>query len=234
MTFANLRREYRLNTLDLPDLDGDPIAQFEKWFADAGGPRGGRLRRFGIDIFKAFHRLFTAKTIDPNAMTLATVDNEGLPSARMVLLKGVDHRGFTFFTNYQSQKGRELAGNPHAALVFYWRDLERQVCIAGQVAKLPAGESETYFHSRPRASQLAAWASEQSAIIPDRATLEAGYAEIEKRFADQDIPLPPFWGGYVLTPRRIDFWQGRPSRFHDRFCYVRDADGKWKIDRVAP
>jgi pyridoxamine 5'-phosphate oxidase len=152
----------------------------------------------------------------------------------MVLLKGVDARGFTFFTNYQSRKGRELTANPRAALAFYWRDLERQVCITGRVTQLSKEESANYFHSRPPGSQLAAWASPQSEILPDRAALEGRFREVQSRFAGQDIPLPPFWGGYLLNPDRLEFWQGRPSRLHDRFCYVRTAQGGWKVDRVAP
>jgi pyridoxamine 5'-phosphate oxidase len=234
MNPADLRKEYRLSTLDRADLAADPIVQFQNWFDQASGSRTSRLRRFGVDLYKAFYGLFTGKSIDPNAMALATADIEGQPSVRMVLLKGVDSRGFTFFTNYQSRKGRELAANPRAALTFYWRDLERQVCIAGRVTPLPKEESERYFHSRPIGSQLAAWASPQSDILPDRAALEAKVREIQSRFNGQPIPLPPFWGGYLLTPDRIEFWQGRPSRLHDRFCYTRTADGVWKIERVAP
>ncbi len=234
MNPADLRREYRLASLDRADLADDPIVQFQNWFAQAGGSRSSRLRRFGIDLYKAFYGLFTGKSIDPNAMALATADIEGQPSVRMVLLKGVDARGFTFFTNYQSRKGRELTANPRAALAFYWRDLERQVCITGRVTQLSKEESANYFHSRPPGSQLAAWASPQSEILPDRAALEGRFREVQSRFAGQDIPLPPFWGGYLLNPDRLEFWQGRPSRLHDRFCYVRTAQGGWKVDRVAP
>ena len=166
-------------------------------------------------------------------MTLATVDQDGKPSTRTVLLKSVDERGFIFFTNYDSRKGRELAENPNAALTFFWSDLERQVCVAGTVTKLPAAESESYFKSRPRGSRLAAWASNQSEPVPDRAALEAKWRELEKKFPG-DIPLPPNWGGYILKPERIEFWQGRPSRLHDRFRYARQADGSWKIERLAP
>jgi len=145
----------------------------------------------------------------------------------------VDARGFVFFTNNDSRKGRELAENPNAALTFFWSDLERQVCVAGSVSKLPVAESEAYFQSRPRGSQLAAWASEQSAVVPDRATLEAKWRELEKKFPGA-IPLPPNWGGFVLRPERIEFWQGRPSRLHDRFSYSRNQDGAWKLERLAP
>jgi pyridoxamine 5'-phosphate oxidase len=166
-------------------------------------------------------------------MTLATVDKNGKSSSRTVLLKSVDQRGFIFFTNYDSRKGRELAENPNASLTFFWQELERQVCVAGTVIKLPVTESEKYFKSRPRGSQIGAWASNQSDTIPDRAFLEAKWREIEKRFP-ADIPLPPNWGGYILQPERIEFWQGRPSRLHDRFHYARQADGSWKIERLAP
>jgi pyridoxamine 5'-phosphate oxidase len=161
------------------------------------------------------------------------VDKSGRPSTRTVLLKSVDERGFVFFTNYDSRKGRELAENPNAALTFFWSDLERQVCVAGTVTKLPAAESENYFKSRPRGSRLAAWASNQSDVIPDRATLEAHWRELEKKFPGE-IPLPPNWGGFILKPERIEFWQGRPSRLHDRFSYARQADNSWKLERLAP
>jgi pyridoxamine 5'-phosphate oxidase len=150
-----------------------------------------------------------------------------------VLLKSVDERGFIFFTNYDSRKGRELAENPHAALTFFWSELERQICVAGTVTQLPVAESEAYFKSRPRGSRLAAWASQQSAPVPDRATLEARWRELEKQFPG-NIPLPPNWGGFILKPERIEFWQGRPSRLHDRFSYTRQPDGAWKIERLSP
>jgi pyridoxamine 5'-phosphate oxidase len=161
------------------------------------------------------------------------VDAAGRPSSRTVLLKGVDDRGFVFFTNYDSRKGRELAGNPNAALTFFWSELERQVCVAGPVTKLPTAESEAYFKSRPRGSQLGAWASNQSEVIPDRAVLEARWQELEKKYPGE-IPLPPNWGGFVLKPERIEFWQGRPSRLHDRFRYSRQADGTWIVERLSP
>ena len=166
-------------------------------------------------------------------MTLATVDKNGKPSSRTVLLKSVDERGFVFFTNYDSRKGRELADNPHAALTFFWSELERQVCIAGTVTKLPAAESEVYFKSRPRGSRIAAWASSQSETIPDRAVLEKKWRELEEKFPN-DVPVPPNWGGFILQPERIEFWQGRPSRLHDRFSYTQQTDGTWKIERLAP
>jgi pyridoxamine 5'-phosphate oxidase len=214
MDMADLRRDYRQGDLDRDDLKADPIAQFNDWFAAAAAAqKAGRT--------------------DVNAMTLATVDQEGRPSARTVLLKGADARGFIFFTNYESRKGKELAGNPNAALTFFWPELERQVCVAGTVSKVSEAESEAYFKSRPRGSQLSAWASDQSEVVVDRAILEAKWREIEARFPN-DVPLPPTWGGYVLAPTRIEFWQGRASRLHDRFRYQKNADGSWQIDRLSP
>jgi pyridoxamine 5'-phosphate oxidase len=237
MAIADLRREYRLSTLDRSDLAPDPIDQFQKWFGEAagfGGARGGRLRKFAIALYKAFHGLITGNSIEPNAMALATADIGGHPSVRTVLLKGVDARGFTFFTNYQSRKGRELDANAWGALAFYWPHVERQVCVSGPVTQLSREESERYFRSRPLGSRLAAWASDQSAVIPDRAALEARWRQIEEQFQGKDIPLPPFWGGYLLSPHNIEFWQGRPSRLHDRFRYTRTGDKDWKLDRLAP
>jgi pyridoxamine 5'-phosphate oxidase len=169
-----------------------------------------------------------------NAMTLATADEQGRPSARIVLLKGVDRRGFIFYTNYDSRKGRELAGNPHAALVFYWGDQERQVCVAGEVQKLSREESEAYHNSRPRGSRIGAWASKQSEVVPDRAFLESQWAKYEAEFPGAEVPLPPYWGGYVLAPSRLEFWQGRPNRLHDRFRYARQPDDSWVIERLSP
>ena len=166
-------------------------------------------------------------------MVLATVSRDGRPSTRNVLLKGVDERGFVFYTNYDSRKGCELAENPAAALTFYWPDLERQVCVAGTVSKVTVKESEAYFMSRPRDSRLGAWASNQSAVVPDRAALEKQWREIAARFPNE-VPLPPNWGGYVLKPDRVEFWQGRPGRLHDRFRYARQADNSWQLDRLAP
>jgi pyridoxamine 5'-phosphate oxidase len=234
MALADLREEYSLSTLDRADLAPDPIAQFQRWFADATGARGGRFRKFGIDLYKAFHGLFTGKTIDPNAMALATASVDGQPSVRMVLLKCVDAAGFTFFTNTNSRKGRELAANPRGALSFYWRDLERQVCVSGAVTPLSREDTEQYFRTRPRGSRIAAWASDQSSVVPDRPALESRWRAIEKQFHGQEVPLPPFWGGYLLKPDRIEFWQGRPSRLHDRFCYTRISETAWQLDRLAP
>src|SRR6266446_4297637 len=196
MPLTELRREYNLTGLRRRDLDADPIAQFRVWFDQAAGARGGgRLRKFFVNLYKSLLMLAGAETADVNAMTLATADKEGRPSARVVLLKGVDDRGFIFFTNYDSRKGRELAENPQGALVFYWPDLERQVCIAGPVERLSREESEAYF--RPRGSQVAACASDQSAVIADRNVLEERFRQIEAEFANRDLPIPPNWGGYV-------------------------------------
>ena len=231
MAIADIRREYSRGGLQRADLDANPIAQFNSWFAEASS--GGRWRKIGIALFKLWHAILGHSPADVNAMVLSTVDKNGRPSARNVLLKGVDERGFIFFTNYDSRKGRELAGNSNAALTFYWADLERQVCVAGVVEKISRGESEKYFKSRPRGSRLAAWASNQSDVVADRAALEEKWNEMERKFPGE-VPLPPNWGGYVLKPERIEFWQGRPSRLHDRFSYARQADGSWKLERLSP
>ncbi len=194
------------------DLLPDPLDQFRRWYEEAIAA--------GLDL--------------PEAMTLATADAEGTPSARTVLLKGVDERGFLFFTNTESRKGRELAQNERAALVFHWPlEPRRQVTAAGRVAALPREESEAYFRTRPLGSRLGAWASRQSKPIPGRAALEDAYAEAEARFG-QDPPLPPWWGGYALSPDRVEFWQNRPNRLHDRFRYTREAGGAWRLERLAP
>lgn len=235
MAIADLRKEYTLGSLRRADLAPEPLAQFQQWFRDAETARaaGSWLRRVGVGFYKWLQIVFGRKPIDPNAMTLATVDLQGRPSARTVLLKGADRRGFIFFTNYGSRKGQELADNPNAALAFYWKDLERQVCIAGRVEKLSAEESEAYFKTRPRGSRIGAWASDQSAPIPDRKFLEERMNEAEKRFPNE-VPMPSFWGGYVLAPERVEFWQGGAARLHDRFEYTRQSDGTWRIQRLAP
>ena len=234
MAIADLRRDYRMSGLDRADLAPDPIPQFHKWFADAAQTQSrSRLRLIGIALYKLWHALLGRAPADVNAMTLATVSADGIPSSRTVLLKGVDARGFIFFTNYESRKGRELSANPNAALTFFWPELERQVCVAGLVSKLPVAESEAYFNSRPRGSQLGAWASNQSSPVENRAVLEKLWQEAEARFPVK-IPLPPYWGGFVLSPNRIEFWQGRPSRLHDRFSYTRQTDDTWKLERLSP
>ncbi|HYV32891.1 MAG TPA: pyridoxamine 5'-phosphate oxidase [Candidatus Binatia bacterium] len=212
MSLANLRRDYSLAGLKETDLAADPFQQFQKWFQEA----------------------VAAEILEPNAMVLATVDSSGQPSTRVVLLKGVDERGFRFFTSYESRKGRELAANPKASLTFQWLELERQVCITGRVTKLSRKEAEDYFRIRPRGSRLGAWASQQSQVIADRAQLEARVREVEATYPGDQIPLPPYWGGYVLAPREIEFWQGRPSRLHDRLRYTRHPDNSWKIERLSP
>lgn len=235
MSIADDRREYSLDGLDRQDLGPEPLQQFRDWIEQAEARRGGsRLRRVGIALFKAWQALLGRAPLDLTAMVLATADAQGVPSARTVLLKGIDARGFSFFTNYDSRKGHDLAENPRAALVFYWPDLERQVVISGTVTRLPVQESEAYFRSRPRGSRIAALASPQSAIVEDRNTLERRWAEVAARFPGDDVPLPDTWGGYALSPTRIEFWQGRPNRLHDRFCYTREDDGGWRIDRLAP
>ena len=231
MALADIRREYEQGSLDRADLVANPLAQFNRWFAQASG--GSRWRKISIALYKLWHAILGHTPIDVNTMVLATVDKAGRPSSRAVLLKGVDERGFIFFTNYDSRKGRELAENPSAALTFYWPDLEREVCVAGTVSKLSHDESEAYFKSRPRGSNLAAWASNQSDVVADRAALEKKWGEMAAKFPG-DVPLPPYWGGYVLKPERIEFWQGRLNRLHDRFCYTRQADNSWKLDRLSP
>jgi pyridoxamine 5'-phosphate oxidase len=235
MAIADLRREYNFAGLRRSDLDADPIVQFKKWFEQAAGKRAsGRLRKFLIQKYKALLQIAGAEPMDVNAATLATADKEGRPSARIVLLKGVDERGFIFFTNYGSRKGRELEENPNVALVFYWPEQERQVCVAGTVTKLDREEIDAYFKSRPKGSRLAAWASRQSEPIKDRSVLDERWSELQKQHPTDDVPTPPFWGGFVIRPSRVEFWQGRPSRLHDRFSYTRQPDGIWRIDRLSP
>jgi len=234
MNPADIRRDYSAAALERADLSANPIQQFQDWFVMANGEKGGsRWRKISLSLFKLWHAILGHSPPDVNAMVLATVDKNGKPSTRTVLLKGVDDRGFTFYTNYDSRKGRELAENPNAALTFYWPDLERQVCVAGTISKLSATESEKYFKSRPRDSRLAAWASNQSDVVPDRAALEKKWNEMAAKFSSE-IPLPPNWGGYVLKPERIEFWQGRLNRMHDRFSYTRQPDNSWLMERLSP
>jgi pyridoxamine 5'-phosphate oxidase len=194
------------------DLDPDPFVQFDAWYRAA----------------------LQAQVNAPDAMALATASKDGIPSARMVLLKGFDRRGFVFYTNYESQKGRELAENPNAALVLYWPELGRQVRISGAASKVSRRESERYFQTRPVGSRLGTWASRQSEVIASRHVLEERLREVRERFPDEEIPLPPFWGGYRVAPRAFEFWQSRPDRLHDRFRYTRQADGSWLIERLSP
>jgi pyridoxamine 5'-phosphate oxidase len=208
---ADLRQDYRRAALLETDVAASPLVQFQTWFDAA----------------------ISAQLPEPNAMTLATVSQDGMPSARIVLLKGLDDRGFVFFTNYNSHKGQELIANPQAALVFLWTELERQVRVHGQVEQIAPAESDEYFYSRPVGSRLGAWASEQSAVIPDRALLDHRLAELEKEYADREVPRPEHWGGFRVIPTVIEFWQGRSSRLHDRLRY-RLIDGNWVIDRLAP
>lgn len=235
MSIADLRREYNLAGLRRSDLDPNPIAQFRRWFEQASGARAsGRARKFFVGLYKRLFLIKAPELVDVNAATLATADKEGRPSARTVLLKGVDERGFVFFTNYESRKGKELAENPRAALVFYWADMERQVCIAGDVTKLSRDESEAYFKTRPKGSRLAARVSHQSEIVENRAVLEERWKTVEAQHHGENVPMPEYWGGYLLAPIRIEFWQGRPNRLHDRFQYVKQPDKTWRIERLSP
>lgn len=211
MSIAHLRKEYVRASLSEQDSAADPVVQFGRWFDEA------RL----------------AELPDMNAMSVSTVGVNGRPSSRILLVKGFDERGFTWFTNYGSRKGRELEGNPYAVLLFYWAELERQVCIEGKVEKVPAAESDAYFNSRPLASRLGAIASAQSQPIAARELLDAKYAEVEG--SSSDAPKrPEHWGGYRLTPDRIEFWQGRSSRLHDRLLYTLQPDGEWQRERLQP
>lgn len=212
-SIAELRRDYRMAALDESTAGHDPFALFQRWFNDA----------------------VAAQIPEPNGMTVVSVDPHSRPSARIVLLKEVDHRGFTFFTNYDSRKGQEFAICPHTALVFWWADLERQIRIEGDAVPIDEPESDLYFASRPLGSRLGAWASPQSQVIPNRHVLETREAEVRSRFGEHP-PRPPHWGGYRVRPHSIEFWQGRPSRLHDRLRFFRslDAADSWQIERLAP
>lgn len=207
----NLRQDYRAAELSEADIDKNPIAQFAKWFKDA----------------------LEAKLYEPNVMTLATADLTGKPSSRILLLKGFDEEGFVFFTNYNSKKGKDLQENPQAAMQFFWPELERQVRIEGMVTKATAEASTAYFHSRPKGSQIGASASPQSTVIPNREILEDRVKELTASYQETEVPRPEHWGGYVLKPSHIEFWQGRPSRLHDRITYT-SVNGVWTINRLAP
>lgn len=210
MKLSEIRKEYTTKSLDVNDVSTDPIRQFKSWLEEA------------ID----------SEVPEVNAMCLSTLGLDGFPNSRIVLLKEVD-QGFVFFTNYESEKGREIAATPKASITFFWPELERQVRIKGTLEKVDAEVSDRYFHSRPRASQIGAWASPQSQSIPDRQVLTDRQSQFEQKFSTEELTRPSHWGGYRLNPFRIEFWQGRPSRLHDRICYTQAEDG-WQITRLAP
>lgn len=211
-TIADIRRDYKLKSLDEADMAADPFSQFTHWWDEA----------INSDIDEV------------NAMTLATATTTAIPSARIVLLKGYSEKGFIFFSNYLSHKGKDLQDNPHAALVFFWKELERQIRIEGTVEKISGEESDRYFQTRPLASRIGAWASPQSENIKDRNVIENKFSDMEKQFGTTDIPRPPHWGGYIVKPGLFEFWQGRGSRLHDRIQYTINSAAKWQIERLAP
>lgn len=210
-SLKNIRRDYNHSELSKASVNKDPLVQFNNWF----------------------NEIVNAKIIDPSAMVLATVAETNMPSTRIVLLKEVDVKGFVFFTNYLSRKAKDLETNPNASLLFYWKEMNRQLRIEGIIEKVKTKISEDYFHTRPRESQISAWVSKQSSIVPDRNFLDIKYNELDEEFGNDEIPLPDYWGGYRLIPEYFEFWQGRESRLHDRICY-RKEKGNWKIFRLAP
>jgi pyridoxamine 5'-phosphate oxidase len=212
MALADMRKDYGLAGLLEKDLAKNPFQQFEKWFQEA----------------------VAAKVMEPNAMSLATATRDGRPSVRTVLLKHCDGRGFVFYTNYESRKARELADNARASLLFPWVGMERQVIAEGVITKVAREEADAYFHSRPRASQLAAWASPQSTVVAGREVIEESFRVVEKKYEGREVPLPPQWGGFRLSPESVEFWQGRRSRLHDRLRYRREPGGDWVVERLAP
>lgn len=213
LNLHDLRRDYASHTLDMKDVDKDPIQQFKRWFEEA----------------------LKSEVLEPNAFVLSTVNANGHPRARVVLLKGFDASGFVFFTNYNSQKGGELAANPNASMVFNWLELHRQVRIEGFAEKVSENESTEYFQSRPRGSQIGAWASPQSSVIASRQVIENNVEELEKEYQNQEVlPRPAHWGGFLIRPSLIEFWQGRPSRLHDRIQFTRLEQGNWSMERLAP
>ncbi len=212
-SLADMRRDYCLGTLENSSLKDDPVEQFDLWFKDAVICQG---------------------VLEANAMVLSTTSRNLKITSRTVLLKGYDQTGFRFFTNSMSTKGKQIAENPYVALLFHWHALERQVHINGHVTLLPRLETETYFQSRPRQSQLAAWASHQSTPIASREELEQYFQKMEARFENKKVPTPDFWNGYLVVPDKIEFWQGRSNRLHDRFCYMKKENGDWKIERLSP
>lgn len=208
---ADMRRDYSQRELSRSTVDSDPFRQFSLWLDEA----------------------INSEALEPTAMTLSTIGEDARPSSRVVLLKAFDRNGFVFFTNYESRKGRELAANPNATLHFFWPELERQINIRGVASRVATDESETYFKSRPVKSQIGAWASKQSTVIGSREELEKKFDEFSQKYADGDIPLPPFWGGFRIEPDRFEFWQGRRSRLHDRICYE-FLDQDWRVKRLSP